>query len=103
MSYIELHWSDKFEYKMKKLCNAMGCEYHAKKFRFVEAHYPTCCYYIFDRQELEEWFACICRENRLICSYYENCYTWKRFHCIKNSLYELGYFVRREWPWELIL
>ena len=48
-------------------------------------------------------FVFFCRENRLICSYYEKCYTCRRFHYIKEKISKLGYFVRRDWPWQPIL
>ena len=74
MSYwlIEKYPLFAFEYKMSHFCNAMGCEGHSNSLRYISADYPKRFYYIFKRKELEEWFLCICRENRLICSCCEN-------------------------------
>ena len=74
-----------FEHKMSHFCNAIGCEGHSNPLRYVSADYPKRFYYIFKREELEEWFLSICRENRLICSYCENCYTCRSFHYIKKN------------------
>ena len=94
-----------FECKMQKSCNPIGCEVHFKRLHFVEAKYPTTAYYIFHRQEIEEWSTCICRENRLICSACgePDCFTCYRFYFIKNEFHEVGYFVARDWPWQPIL
>ena len=92
-----------FEHKMSHFCNAIGCEGHSNPLRYVSADYPKRFYYIFKEEKLEKWFLCICRENRLICSYCENCYTCRRFHYVKEKISKLGYFVRRDWPWQPIL
>ena len=52
---------------MSKFCNAIGCEGHSRPLSYVIAEFPKRFHYIFKREELEEWFYCICRENRLIC------------------------------------
>lgn len=91
MAYFE---SDE---RLKKFCNCMGCEGDSKRLQFFNVQYPTRGYYIFNRQELEEWFRCISRKNRLICDYCDDlkkCYTCRRFYFIKNKLHELGYFVK---------
>ena len=92
-----------FEYKMSNFCNAIGCEGRSNPLSYVSADYPKRFYYIFKREELEEWSLCFCRENTLICSYCENCYTCRRFHYIKEKISKLGYFVSRDWPWQPIL
>ena len=91
--------SNDFDYTRKKFCNAIGCQVHTYKLQFFDAKYPisTRSYYIFNRQKLEEWFSCLCKENRLICNYCENCYTCERFHFIKDRI--LMYSDARDWPW----
>ena len=89
-----------FDYTMRKFCNHIGCEGHTKPLQFFDAKYPTRGFYIFDREELEEWFAYICRENRVIRGYCENCFTCEKCHVIKNRLHEFGYFVARDWPYQ---
>ena len=92
-----------FEYKMSNFCNAIGCEGRSNPLSYVSADYPKRFYYIFKREELEEWSLCFCRESRLICSYCENRYTGRRFHYIKEKISKLGCFVSRDWPWQPIL
>ena len=102
---ILVYFNDyEFEYKMKKFCNAIGCEEHTKKLLFFEAKFSIRSYYIFDRQELEEWFSCICRENKLICDYCDegDCYTRERFRFMKNELHTVWYFVAIDWLWQPI-
>ena len=41
----------------------------SRPLRLITAEYPKRIYYIFKREEIEEWFLFICRENRLICGY----------------------------------
>ena len=82
---IEKGPSFAFEYKMSSFCNAMGCEGHSNPLRYVLANYRKRFYYFFKREELEEWFLCIYRDSRLICSYCENCYTYRRFHYMKRN------------------
>ena len=57
---------------------------------------------IFDWEELEEWFSCLCWENGLFCNYCdcENCYTCERFHFNKDWFNEVGYSVARDWPFQ---
>ena len=92
-----------FEYEMSKFFNAIGCEGHSRPLRYVTAECLKKFYYIFKREEIEEWFHCICMENRLICGYCEDCYTCRRFHFIKQEIHKLGYFDRRDWPCQEIL
>ena len=99
---IEKGPSFAFEYKMSSFCNAMSCEGHSNPLRYVLANYQKRFYYFFKREELEEWFLCICRDSRLICLYCENCYTCRRFHYMKK-ISKLCYFFRRDWPWQPIL
>ena len=60
-----------------------------------------------NRQELKEWFICLCRENSAICSYCDevDCNTCQRFQNIKGELHKCGYFVDREYfqpiAWEI--
>ena len=89
-----------FDYTMRKFCNYISCEGHTKSLQFFDARYPTRGFYISDREELEEWFACVCRENRMICNYCKNCFTCEKFHVIENRLHELGYFAARDWPYQ---
>ena len=103
MFWIEKDPLFALEYKMSKFCNAFGCEGHTKPVRLVEAKFPKRFFYIFDRQELEEWFLCICTGNKLLCGSCEDCYTCSRFYFIKEEIHKLGYFVRRNWPWQPIL
>ena len=42
---------------------------HSRPLRHITAEYPKRIYYIFKREEIEELFLFICRENRLICGY----------------------------------
>ena len=92
-----------FEYEMSKFCNAIGCEGHSRPLSYVIAEFPKRFHYIFKSEELEEWFYCICKENRLICGNCKDCYTCRRFHFIKEEIHKLGYFVRRDWPCQPIL
>ena len=71
--------------------------------RLVETTFPKCFFYIFDRQELEEWFHCICRGNKLLCGSCDDSCTCSRFYFVKEEIHELGYFVRRDWSWQPIL
>ena len=77
---------------MSHFRNAIGCEGHCNPLRYVLADYPKRFYYIFK----SNGFRFFCRENRLICSYCEKCYTCRRFHYIKEKISKLGYFVRRD-------
>ena len=88
MSWLKKDPLFPFEYEMSKFCNAIGCEGHERPLRYVSAEFPKRFYHIFKRQELEEWFLCICRENRLICSYCEDCYTCRSFHFIKQEIHK---------------
>ena len=99
MSWLKKNPLFTFEYEMSKFCSAIGCEGHERPLRYVSAEFP----YIYKRQELEEWFLCICRENRLVCGYCEDCYTCRRFFFIKQEIHKLVYFVRLDWPWQPIL
>ena len=81
-----------------KFCNSMVCEGHSGEHRFVEARCPTRSFYIMKREELEEWFSCLSRENRANCSCCDarDCYTCAQFKYIKNELHKHGYFVARD-------
>ena len=59
-----------FDYTMRRFCNHIGKERHTKPLQFFDPKYPRRDFYIFDREELEEWFAWICREDRMICDYW---------------------------------
>ena len=59
-----------FDYTMRRFCNHISNEGHRKPLQFFDPKYPTMVFYIFDREELEEWFACICRKDRMICDYW---------------------------------
>ena len=103
MSWLKKDPLFTFEYEMSKFCNAIGCEGHERPLRYVSAEFPKRFYHIFKRQELEEWFLCICREDRLVCGYCEDCYSCRRFHFMKQEIHKLGYFVGLDWPWQPIL
>ena len=83
-----------FEYRIKKFSNSIGCHEYIQKLTYVDARCSTRPFYIFDRQELEEWFYCICRENRMICGYCdcEECFTCIRFIFIKQRLIKMWFF-----------
>ena len=89
---------------MQIFCNSMVWEGLSEELVFVGARCPTRSFYIMKREELEEWFSCLSRENWAICSYCDSpdCYTCARFKYIKNELHKHGYFVDRNWPWQLV-
>ena len=62
-----------FQYEISKFWNPTGCEGHTLPPTYVTAGYPSRFYYIFKREEPEEWLCCICRENELICGYCKDC------------------------------
>ena len=66
--------------------------------KFIEAKYPTRIFYLMNRQELEEWFRCLSKENKAICSYFDehDCYTCQRFSYIKGELHKTGFCVARD-------
>ena len=47
----------------------MVCEVHSEELKFVEARCPPRSFYIMKTEELEEWFCCLSRENRIIGNY----------------------------------
>ena len=90
--------------ELSKFCNSMFCEGHANKLRFIEAKFPTRSFYLMKREDFEEWFGCLSRENRAIYSHCDepDCYTCSRFMYIKNELHLTGYFVARDSKWQPI-
>ena len=85
-------------------CKSMVCEGHTEKLKFVQAKYPTRSFYLFKREKLEEWFICLCNENKAICSFCDksDCYTCNRLMYIKKEVHKVSYFVVRESPWQPI-
>ena len=72
MKQDQLYFYDyKFECKMRK---------------FSKARCPPRSFYIMKREELEEWFCCLSRENRIIGNYCDSSdsYTCARYNCIKS-------------------
>ena len=105
MKQDQLYFYDyKFECKMRKFSNSMVCEVHSEELKFVEARCPPRSFYIMKREELEEWFCCLSRENRIIGNYCDSSdsYTCARYNCIKSQSHLNGYFVARDWPWQPI-
>ena len=47
----------------------MVCEGHNKKLKFIQGKYPVRAFYLFKKEELEEWFYCLSKENKAICNY----------------------------------
>ena len=78
-------------------CNSMVCEGHNKKPKFIQSKYPVKAFYLFKREELEEWFHCLSKENKAICNYCDepNCYTCNYVHYIKSELHSTVCFVAR--------
>ena len=74
--------------EMQKFCNSMPCQGYSTRLRFIEAKHPTRSFYLMKREELQNWFNCLSRENRAICSYCDqtDCYTCQSFLYIKNKL-----------------
>ena len=84
--------------EMQKFCNSMVCESHSRKLKFIEAKYPTRSFYLMNRQELEEWFRCLSKENKAICSYCDehDCYTCQRFFLCKRQIAQNCFFLLLE-------
>ena len=78
--------------------NSMVCEGHKTKLKFIQGKFPTRSFYLFKRDELEDWSHCLPRENKAICSYCDeyDCYTCNRFMFIKKELHTVGYIVARD-------
>ena len=76
----------------------MVFERHSRKLKFIEAKYPTRSFYLMNKQELEEWFRCLSKENKAICSYCDeyDCYTCQRFFYVKGKLHKNVFFVARD-------
>ena len=85
-------------------CNSMVCEGHNENLKFIQAKYPVRAFYLFKREELEESFFYLSKENKAICNYCDepNCYTCNRFHYTKSELHSTGYFVARNSKWQPI-
>ena len=83
---------------MRKFCNSMVCEGHLNKLRFVEARWPSRSFYIMKREELEECFFGLLRENKAICSYCDkpDSSTCVRFIYIKRQQHLTGVFLLPE-------
>ena len=84
----------------------MVCQGHKTKWKFIQAKFPTRSFYLFKRDKFKEWFNCLSRENKAICSYCDesNCYTCNHFMFIKKESNLVGYFVARNCkyqPWEI--
>ena len=84
--------------EMHKFCNLMVCEGNSRKSKLIEAKYPSRSFYLMNRQELEEWFRCLSKENKAICSYFDehDCYTCQRFSYIKGELHKTVFFLLLE-------
>ena len=85
-------------------CNSMVCELRKQKLRFIEAKFPTRSFYMMNRQEFEERFGCLSKENCAIYSYcnQSDCFTCQHFHYIKNEFHKAGYFLARECKYQPI-
>ena len=84
--------------------NSMVCKSHTERLKLVHAKYPTRGFYLFTWEELDQWFHCLCNENKAICSFCDklDCYTCNRFRYIKNEIHKVGYFVARDSWWQPI-
>ena len=85
-------------------CNSMVCESHTERLKLVHVKYPTRSFYLFTKEELEEWFHCLRNENKASRSFCDesNCYTCNRFRYIKYELHKVGYFIVRDGWWQPI-
>ena len=83
------------DYVESFFCNSTVCEGHNENLKSIQAKYPVRAFYLFKREELEESFFYLSKENKAICNYCDepNCYTCNRFHYIKSELHSAGYFV----------
>ena len=92
MKQDQLYFYDyKFECKMRKFSNSMVCEVHSEELKFVEARCPPRSFYIMKREELEEWFCCLSRENRIIGNYCDSSVTLKWLFCCQRLALATNY------------